>query len=130
MPTLRAITSEEELHSWIRNKMQERQKAGKTLIFPSINSPHLSPPDHLHDPLASPDSSFLRKRCLELSHEKQDVLSQIDQLKADNAKLLSSSKSWFEKYQEAIQSREESRHTTPVKKRIKREEEDELVFLD
>ena len=58
------------------------------------------------------------------------MLSQIDQLKADNAKLLSSSKSWFEKYQEAIQSREESRHTTPVKKRIKREEEDELVFLD
>jgi len=38
--SLRKLTSEEELHSWIRNKMQEHIKEGRTPVFPTINSPH------------------------------------------------------------------------------------------
>ena len=56
-------------------------------------------------------------------------MSQVDKLKADNAKLHASSKSWFEKYQEAIRSREESMVNTPVKKKMNMSNE-ELLFLD
>jgi hypothetical protein len=128
--TLKEVNSEEEFHSWLRNKMQERQKAGKTLVFPSVNSPHLQAPHQREDCLSSPKATdFLRKRCFELSHEKMEVLSQVDKLKADNARLHASSKSWFDKYQEAIKSREESVECTPVKRRINMTNE-ELLFLD
>ena len=129
IPTLKGLTSEEEFHSWIRNKMQERQKAGKTLVFPSVNSPHLEAPNQREDSFSSPKINFIRKRCLELSHEKMEVLSEIDKLKEDNARLHASSKSWFEKYQEAIRSREESMNVTPVKRRVNMNNE-KLLFLD
>ena len=58
-----------------------------------------------------------------------EVLSQVDKLKADNSRLHASSKSWFDKYQEAIRSREESIESTPVKKKINMAN-DELLFLD
>ena len=93
IPTLKAVYSEDELHTWLRNKMQERQKAGKTLVFPSVNSPHLEAPGQREDSFSSPKSTeFLRKRCFELSHEKMEVLSQVDKLKADNARLHASSR--------------------------------------
>ena len=109
--------------------MQERQKTGKTLIFPSVNSPHLEAPEQREDCFSSPKTNFLRKRCLELSHEKMEVMSDIDKLKEDNARLHASSKSWFEKYQDAIRSREESMNITPVKRKINMSN-DELLFLD
>ena len=59
------------------------------------------------------------------------MLSQIDNLKADNARLHASSRNWFEKYQGAILSKEESMKNTPVKrKRIINDKEEELLFLD
>jgi len=129
IPTLKEVNSEEGFHSWLRNKMHEREKAGKTLVFPSVNSPHLQPPHQREDCLTSPKANdFLRKRCLELSQDKMEVLSQVEKLKADNARLHASSKSWFEKYQEAIRSREDSLASTPVKKRINMNNE-ELLFL-
>jgi hypothetical protein len=130
IPTLKQVTSEEELHSWLRNKMQDRQKTGETLVFPTINSPHLQAPRAREDFLSPPKATeFLRKRCIELSQEKSEVLSLVDKLKADNARLHSSSKSWFDKYQEAIRSREESLASTPVKRRVNMAN-DELLFLD
>lgn len=129
IPSLKVVTTEEQFYSWLREQMQERQKTGKTLVFPTINSPHFSVPDSLDDRLRTPDSSFLRKRCLELSHEKAEVQSEIDRLKEENKRLLSSSKNWFEKYQEAIRSREDSMESTPVKKRMSSTTEDRL-FLD
>ena len=109
--------------------MQEHAKAGRILVFPSINIPHLEVPHQRESQLPSPQTEFLRKRCLELSEEKLQVISQIDRLKADNARLHASSKSWFEKYQEAIRSREDSLQVTPVKKR-KSSTKDDLLFLD
>ena len=127
--TLKMVSSEEEFHSWLRNKIQEHAKAGRTLIFPSINIPHLEVPHQREDHLPSPPMEFLRKRCLELSEEKHEIISQMDRLKADNTRLQASSKSWFEKYQEAIKSREVSLEVTPVKKR-KSSNKDDLLFLD
>ena len=109
--------------------MQEHAKAGRILVFPSINIPHLEVPHQRESQLPSPQTEFLRKRCLELSEEKLQVISQIDRLKADNARLHASSKSWFDKYQEAIRSREDSLQVTPVKKR-KSSTKDDLLFLD
>jgi len=130
IPTLKGVTSEEGFHSWLRYKMHEREKGGKTLVFPSVNSPHLEVPGHREDCLSSPKTTeFLRKRCLELSQEKMEVLSLVDKLKEDNARLHASSKSWFERYQDAIRSREESLDTTPVKRKINMNS-DELLFLD
>jgi hypothetical protein len=130
IPTLKEVNSEEEFHNWLRNKMQERQKAGKTLVFPSVNSTHLEPPSEREDLFSSPKATeFLRKRCLELSHEKMEVMSQVDKLKAENSRLHASSKSWFDKYQEAIRSKEDSMVNTPVKKKMNLSNE-ELLFLD
>ena len=84
--------------------MQEHAKAGKTLVFPSINAPHLQVPHARENHFSSsPQTEFLRKRCLELSEEKMQTINQIERLKADNARLHASSKSWFEKYQESHQ---------------------------
>lgn len=131
IPTLKLVSSEEELHSWLRNRMQERAKAGKTMVFPSVNTRHLLPPDQRDTDLSPCQTEFLRKRLVELSQEKQEVLSQIDKLKNDNARLHASSKSWFDKYQEAIQSREQSIENTPVKKKnIIHVKEEDLLFLE
>ena len=109
--------------------MQEHAKAGRILVFPSINIPHLEVPHHRQSHLPSPQTEFLRKRCLELSEEKLQVIYQIDRLKADNERLHASSKSWFEKYQEAIRLRGESLQVAPVKKRNS-STKDDLLFLD
>jgi len=118
--SLRKLTSEEELHSWIRNKMQEHIKEGRTPVFPSINSPHqesaLVREDGLPCSPRTPDTEFLRKRCLELSQEKQDVQKKIDQLLEDNARLQASSKSWFDKYQTLLREKEYSMPATPTKR--------------
>ena len=111
--------------------MQERQKSGKTLVFPSVNRPHLLTPDQKDLDYSPSQTEFLRKRLVELNHEKQEILSLIDKLKSDNPRLHASSRSWFEKYQEAILSKEESMENTPVKKkRIINCNEEELLFLD
>ena len=58
-----------------------------------------------------------------------EVMSQVNKLKADNERLHASSKSWFDKYQEAIKSKEDSMMNTPVKKKMNLSNE-ELLFLD
>ena len=110
--------------------MQEHAKIGKTLVFPSINIPHLQVPHERESTFSSsPQTEFLRKRCLELSEEKIQAISQIERLKADNARLHASTKSWFNKYQEMMRSREESLQVTPVKNRNSSSKED-LLFFD
>ena len=129
MPSFKAITTEEEFSFWLRDKMIERTKKGMILIFPSINIPHLGISHPIESFSSSPQTDFLKKRCLELSEEKQEALSQLERLKADNTRLYASTKSWFDKYQEAIKSKEESLLQTPVKKKGSSSKED-IFFMD
>mgnify|MGYP000382023965 CR=1 FL=1 len=131
MPSLKQLTSEDELHSWIRNKMQEHIKEGRTPVFPTVNTPHiettLAREDGLQCSPKTPDSQFLRKRCFELSQEKVDIQKRVDQLTEDNLRLQASSKSWFEKYQALLREKEHSVLQTPTKRTKQSVSKDDLM---
>ena len=77
----------------------------------------------------TPDTEFLRKRCLELSQEKFDNKRVIEKLKEDVARLHASAKNWFEKYQELVRIQEEQMLGTPIK-RMYSVTKDDLLFMD
>ncbi len=108
--------------------MQDRQRDGKTLVFPTVNTPHVSLPGSNKKDLSAVDLSFLQKRCLELSRDKEELITKVERLSEDNMRLVASTRNWFEKYQEAILKREESPRFTPVKDRRHKYNEGLLDF--
>lgn len=109
IPSLKKVTSPEELYDWLRSRLLEHQRLGRRPLFPSINTPHIEHDDSEEGMEASESVELLKKRCFDLLEQHKSSEEKIKQLTEDNQRLLASSKSWCLKYQDLFSSQEDDR---------------------
>ena len=108
IPSLRKTNSPEEFYDWLRERLVVHHRLGKKLFFPSINVAHFMPDeeeecvDQSHE-----QERYLSKRNERESEEEKRTEEEIRQLREDNKRLLTSSKSWHRRYQELLLKVEE-----------------------
>ena len=107
-------------------------RLGKKTYFPSINVAHFAE-EHDHSGLEEDsDGELLVKRKAEFSAENKKVVEEMNQLRDENRKLLSSSKMWCDKYLQLLHAGEkevDSMQMTPIKKSKTTEIDDNLLCL-
>ncbi len=117
MPTLVQVKTHEEFYTWIRNKLQEKQRQGQNVVFPSINRFHIDMEDSESE--SDTETQSLGKRYSKLLQEKNEVEEKVRRLSTENQVLLASSKDWMLKYiqlSQANYAEEESDYFwTPIK---------------
>ena len=108
IPSLRKVSSPEELYDWLIERMIMHRRLGKKLYFPSINVAHHSPEDEEDTTEeAKEPESFLTKREAQMSQDDNSIFKELEHLREDNKRLLSSSKAWHRKYHELLSKIEE-----------------------
>lgn len=96
MPSLKTVSSPEELYKWLLDKLKYHHKLGRRLVFPAINRYHCeleSPHDELERQI-----ELLSKRCESQSKQLEDLHQENVRLRSDNQRLLESSQSWCTMY--------------------------------
>jgi hypothetical protein len=111
IPGLKKATSPEELHIWLRERIEEHQRLGRKPVFPTINSPHLEEDSEEREDECSQSAELLKKRCQNLVEMQKNSEEKIKKLTEDNQRLLASSKTWCLKYQELLASREDEKYS-------------------
>lgn len=111
IPSLKAVSSADELYHWLRMRMREHQSEGRPAFFPGINRPHqVIPVDNNHNDGECFKADFFKTRCESLLKENEDFVQKLEKLKEDNMKLQSSSKYWMRLYQDAVIREMDSDH--------------------
>ena len=124
MPGFREVNSAEDLHRWLLKIITSNATSRKKLSFPRINKYHtdeISTDDNI-DQKEEEDSTYLQKRCNLIQEELDQYKSQLKQLKVDNERLLSSTKNWFQKYNDILDQHDrltQSAYQTPLKTNLK-----------
>ena len=133
IPSLRSASSPEDMYEWVRERMLIHHRLGKTPVFPTINTVHISSQEDETDTEEEEQREYLGKRCQELAHQQREALEKITQLAEDNKKLQASSKSWCLKYQELLLTQDKDEYSftegTPRKPRKQGEENNESFLL-
>ena len=97
LPELKRCGKESDLIQWLCDKIKQQYSNGKTPYFPSINSFHSEMPANSQFD-NSPERESLGKRYRDLEKEVLLIVIQIEDLKQENRKLLSSSQNWSKLY--------------------------------
>ena len=130
VPTLKNLDSPEELYSWLKERLHLHYRLGKKTYFPSINVAHFAEESDSLSLQEDSDDELLAKRKAEFSAEKQKIVDEISQLREENRKLLSSSKTWCDKYLQLLHAGDtevDSMQVTPMKKSKTTEVDDNLL---
>jgi hypothetical protein len=100
IPALRDATSHTDLYNWLVEVIVETKKMGQRVLFPAVNRHHeeIEEDEWSHQG----DSDVLAKRNLELEEELTKTRRQLVELRKDNDRLLQSSKSWYDKYEQLL----------------------------
>ena len=109
IPSLKKVTSPEELYTWLRSRLLEHQRLGRRPLFPSINALHIEHDTEEEGTEGFDSSELLKKRCFDLLELQKSSEEKIKRLTEDNQRLLASSKSWCLKYQDLFNSRDDDR---------------------
>ena len=96
MPTLMQARSHDEFYGWIKSKLQDKERQGREVVFPSINRFHIDM-DASEDE-ESHEADSLGKRYDQLLSEKREMMERVKRLSTENQVLLASSKDWMLKY--------------------------------
>ena len=89
------------------NVITESNKLGRKMLFPSLNCYHTEREEQeekVSDIKQEEENGMLAKRNIELETELQKTKKQVQDLKKDNDKLIQSSKAWYRKYEELLES--------------------------
>lgn len=125
IPSLRTADTHEALYKWLKNRLKIHHKMGQKTYFPSINTAHFNEDDsEFDDPFEK--AEVLGKRMAVMAQELEKTRTDINKLRDENKRLLHSSKTWYDKYQDLLyKDKEETAsyaETTPLKALKVREE--------
>jgi len=101
IPTFKHVDSAEQFYKWVKTRLIEKQKLGLPVVFPAINRYHVRLTESDTEDETDISNEYLGKRCLELSKEKEEVISKMKRLEQENKQLLMSTQNWMLKFQEA-----------------------------
>ena len=118
IPSLKMADSHDALYRWLKNRLKIHHNFGQKTYFPSINTAHFNEEDQeFDDPFEK--AEVLGKRMAEISHQLEKTREETNKLKEENRRLLLSSKTWFDRYQDLLyQNKDEVAsyaETTPKK---------------
>ena len=134
IPSLYQAESPDDLYEWIRSRMLVHYKLGKKVHFPSINTAHFDNEVEHTDDEGSESVELLGKRLKEMEEQKLKTEQQLSELKEENKRLVSSTKSWYNKYQELLTRFEGEKlsftEITPKKHFISKETLTNDIFFD
>jgi len=103
IPGLRNAVSHDDLYQWLLDILVESSRRGNRVLFPGLNRHHIDRADQDEEIcFDSEQYSLLAKRNNELERELEKTAKQLKELKKHNEKLLLSSKSWYEKYEQLL----------------------------
>ena len=103
IPGLRNATSQEDLYQWLLDILVESTRQGQRVLFPSLNRLHIDRAEPEEDSSYDKDQcSMLAKRNTELERELEKTTKQVHELKKDNERLLLSTTSWHQKYEQLL----------------------------
>ena len=121
IPSFRDVNSAEDLYQWLLRRLTASDKLGQRCLFPALNREHVESFD-LEVMNRESEIEQLRKRLEQMSQSESALNKQLTSLKEENQKLLHSSKSWYSKYQELLEVKEQamwSQFATPLKRQPK-----------
>lgn len=101
IPSLRSSGSHQELYRWLKERLRFHQRMGKKTFFPTINTAHYDDDD---DEYEDPEEKIqmLSKRCEQMVVELEKTKQEMELVRESNKRLVQSSKSWYNKYQELL----------------------------
>jgi hypothetical protein len=102
IPSLRKADSPEDLYEWLRGRMLIHHSLGQKIYFPSINTAHFSLEEEEAEEDQQESPEFLGKRVEQLTEELLKTEQELTQLREENNRLQSSSRNWYDKYQELL----------------------------
>ncbi len=107
LPSFKNINSGKELFKWLNEMLLEKTSRGELCYFPAINRYHYT--DQGIDLQDETDANVetLRKRCEMASLELVSMQAAKRSLEITNQQLLSSSKNWYNKYQDLLEKHAE-----------------------
>ena len=101
MPSLKSIQGPDEFSKWLLDRIKMHHRMGRRPVFPAINRYHANLEDESED--GDKQIEHLGKRCEQLEREVEELFSQNKQLRTDNTRLLESTQSWCQRYQETLE---------------------------
>ena len=106
IPALRNASSYMHLYSWLLEVITESTRLGQKMLFPSLNRYHIERDEEVDkvNNIKQEEECMLAKRNIELENELHITKKQVQDLKKDNEKLMQSSKSWYKKYEELLET--------------------------
>lgn len=118
IPSLKIADSHEALYIWLKNRLKIHHNMGQKTFFPSINSAHFNEEDdEFNDPFEK--AEVLSKRIVDMAQELEKTRAESMKIKEENKRLLHSSKTWFDRYQELLYKNKDEvasyAETTPIK---------------
>jgi hypothetical protein len=124
IPGFRELNTAEDLHRWLLKMITSNTTTRKKLSFPRINKYHTDEVSTDEDIYRKEeeDSTYLQKRCTLILEELDQYKSQLKHLRIDNERLLSSTKNWFQKYNDILDQHDrltQSAYQTPLKTNLK-----------
>lgn len=118
MPSFQDVSTADGLYHWVLARLTENRKRGHRTYMPAINRVHFDVED-LEAAEEENERELLRKRVDELGAREQLLSSQVAALKEQNELQLLATKTWYLKYQEAVERHDRgltSAFTTPLKR--------------
>ena len=132
--TLKNASSADDLYNWIRSRMLIHYNLGQKIYFPTINTAHFSSQDDDTGADQVEPAELLGKRTQELTAELQKTEQEMTKLREENSRLLLSSRTWHDRYQELMTRIEEDKPSyteiTPKKYFSSKETITNESFLD
>lgn len=121
LPDFKTIGNGDDLYRWQLNIAKENNRSGLRTLFPTLNLKICQCADN--DFITSEDTEtngMLRKRCSDLEKQLDDSRRMVNNMQYENSRLLRSSKTWHQRYEELLEQRNSHVEfmVTPVKQKL------------
>lgn len=129
LPEFRNMEGGEDLFRWQLSMIKENARHNIRTLFPSINTRHFVVEDGHVQASEVGIKAQMKRKCMDLERELDEHRRLITNLQAENTRLLRSSKSWHNLYEEMLNKREpqfDLLSTPPVKRLVT----NSFVFLE
>jgi hypothetical protein len=122
MPSFKEVDTAESFYRWLLKMLTNNKNRGLHCYFPSLNRYHME--EEASEMADTDEEDVLIKKRVETAVDQQarQFRQKIEQLEKANRQLLSSSKSWHNKYQELLEQVDREvpiEFQTPLKKKTK-----------
>ena len=107
LPDFKAIGNGDDLYRWQLNIAKENNRIGLRTLFPTLNLKSCHCTDNgLITSEDTETNGMLRKRCSDLEKQLDDSRRIVSNLHYENSRLLRSSKTWHQRYEELLEQRD------------------------